>query len=289
MPRAFSVASWNVEHFRGNIARVQRVASFIAGQATQDGGPAQAPEIFALFEVEGRDIFQEFMIRFPNYNFHITEGKQLQEIFIGVREDIQFFSTQRLEFKTQREGLRPGLLLTVRIQQVYYPLLFLHTKSGDNPEDFGLRDAALNHAFNLKRTLDRLPNGPANFIFMGDLNSMGIDDPVPFSRVLDFSQDDEITRLQDWARRRNMIALDKPPTIINGVPRQVTWFNGSNNFVPSNLDHVIASNQMDIRSPGGGATPVALFGWPILPQNRWASWFMEYSDHAMLYFEVWSP
>jgi hypothetical protein len=229
------------------------------------------------------------MRKFPDYNFHVTEGKQLQEIFIGIHEDLRFISTQRIEFKTQREGLRPGLLVSLLIDQVYYPLLFLHAKSGDCPEDFGLRDTGFCHAFSLKKTLDELPNGPANFIFMGDLNTMGIDDPVPFSKVFDFSQDEEVARLRDWADRRSMVVLDKPTINIDGTPRQVTWFNGSSNYKPSNLDHVVASEHMDIRDPEGGANPIQIYGWPRLPENQWNTWFTDYSDHAMLYFDVWTP
>jgi hypothetical protein len=36
--------------------------------------------------------------------------------------------------------LRPGALLTLRINNVNYPILFLHLKSKDDPRSFGLRD-----------------------------------------------------------------------------------------------------------------------------------------------------
>jgi hypothetical protein len=284
MPRILSVASWNVEHFKNDTARIQRVARFISGK---DGGPTTVPDIFALYEVEGKAVYQEFMNEFPDHRFHLTEGKQTQEIFIGVHRRLQTFSTQRLEFKTGREYQRPGLLLTVRENGKDYSLLFLHIKSGDATEDFGLRDAALIHAFNLKKALDKASGGEANFIFIGDLNTMGIDDPVPYSTKMDLDAEDEVARIKDWATRRKMVLLSKAQTLVDGVSREVTWWNGSSGYVPTNLDHVVASDHLEIQSQGNGPVCVSVLGWPKLTQDKWADWFSQYSDHAMLYFEVW--
>ena len=285
MPCVFSVASWNVEHFgRNDPVRVRRVAEFISGQ---NGGPAQVPDIFVLYEVEGKGVFREFMNQFPDYRFHITEGKQTQEIFIGVHRRLQTFSTQRLEFKTKREYQRPGLLLTVRVNNLNYTLLFLHIRSGSNTEDFGLRDAAMIHAFNLKKSLDKITGGNADYIFLGDLNTMGIDDPVPYSKELDFSSEKEIARIANWAQKRNMKLLSKETTNIGGVDKEVTWYNGSDYYEPTDLDQVVASDHMDIRSQGNGLPNVSVLGWPKLTKNHWNNWFSQYSDHAMLYFEVW--
>ncbi len=288
MPKVFSVASWNVEHFRNSSTddsnRVKRVADFISGS---NGGPSSVPDIFALYEVEGKDVFQEFMNKFPDHRFHLTEGKQSQEIFIGVHRKLQTFSTQRLEFKTGREYQRPGLLLTIRVSNVNYSLLFLHVKSGSGTEDFGLRDAALEHAFKLKKALDKASGGNANFIFLGDLNTMGIDDPVPYSKKMDLSAEEEISRIASWAKRRDMLLLSKETTSIYAVDKEVTWYNGSSGYKPSNLDHVVASEHMKINSQGNGAFNVTILGWPKLAQNEWSDWFSQYSDHAMLYFEIW--
>jgi hypothetical protein len=290
MGKVFSVASWNVEHFKKDTApdksRVQRVARFIAGN---DGGPSAIPDIFALYEVEGKDVYQDFMSEFPDHRFHMTEGEQTQEIFIGVHRDFQSFTTQRLEFKTGRAHQRPGLLLAVRAGEVDYALLFLHIKSGANTEDFGLRDAALIHAFNLRQALDSsIPDGKANFIFMGDLNTMGIDDPVPYSKKMNLSSEDEIARIASWAKRRDMVLLSKEKTSINNSDKEVTWYNGSSGYVPTNLDHVVASKHLQIRSQGNGPFEISILGWPKLAQSDWNSWFIKYSDHALLYFEVWN-
>ncbi len=288
MPKVFSLSSWNVEHFRNSSAsdadRVQRVAKFISGE---NGGPASVPDVFVLFEVEGKDVFQAFMTQFPNHRFHLTEGKQSQEIFVGVHKKLQTFSTQRTEFKTGRDYQRPGLLLSLRVNNVNYSLLFLHIKSGSDTEDFGLRDAALDHAFNLKKALDKAAGGPSNFIFLGDLNTMGIDDPVPYYKRMDLPPKEEIARIAWWASKRDMLLLSKERALIEGRSEEVTWYNGSPNYVPENLDHVVASDHLKIRSQGNGPEKVSIFGWPKLPPPDWHDWFNRYSDHAMMYFEVW--
>ena len=150
-----------------------------------------------------------------------------------------------------------------------------------------MRDAALNHAYNLKKALDRASGSSANYIFLGDLNTMGIDDPVPYSKVLDLSPEEEVARIADWAKRRDMLLLSKEPTAIDGVNKEVTWYNGSSNYTPTNLDHVVASEHLQIRSQDNGPFNVSVLGWPKLAQSEWLNWFSKYSDHALLYFEVW--
>jgi hypothetical protein len=284
MPRVFSVSSWNVEHFKDEPSRAKRVADFINGKK---GGPERVPDVFALFEVVGKDVYKTFMEEFPDHRFHLTEGEETQETFVGVHRKFQTFSTQRLEFKGGRSRLRPGLLLTLRIADVNYPLLFLHIKSGDETESFGLRDASIQHAFSLKKALDDAEGEPSNFIFLGDLNTMGIDDPVPWSKQLDFSSEEEIERIADWAGKRDMKLLSKDTTSIDGTEREVSWYNGSDDYEPTNLDHVVASDHMQIRSQNNGPANVSVLGWPKLAPSKWDDWFQEYSDHAMLYFEVW--
>jgi hypothetical protein len=284
MPKKFSVATWNVEHFHNETIRVKRIAEFINGQ---HGGPPNVPDVFVLFEVEGKEVFQEFMTQFPDHRFHLTEGKQTQELFIGVHRNFQSFTTVRLEFKVMRDSLRPGLLLTLNADGIYYSLLFLHLKSGENTEDHGLRDSALQSAFNLKKALDEAAGGQHNYIFAGDLNTMGIDDPVPYSKTLDFSSRDEIDRIAKWARRKDMKLITKDKTLVNGQPLEVSWYNGSSGYVPTNLDHIVVSEHMDIRDHTGKKGNASLFGWSRLPQNQWNQWFSDFSDHCLLYFEVW--
>ena len=85
MGNVFSVVSWNVEHFKNTLPsdteRIRRVAKFISGN---NNGPTSVLDIFVLYEVEGKDVYQDFMDEFPDHRFHMTEGKQTQEIFVGV-------------------------------------------------------------------------------------------------------------------------------------------------------------------------------------------------------------
>ena len=56
MTKLFSLASWNVEHFKGQPERVGRVALLLK---------SRDPDVFALLEVEGKAVFQEPVTRMP--------------------------------------------------------------------------------------------------------------------------------------------------------------------------------------------------------------------------------
>jgi hypothetical protein len=68
MAKAYSLASWNVEHFRNPDSRVDRVVDFLV-----DLGP---PDVFALYEVEGKEVFDALVAKMPGYAFHITEVRR---------------------------------------------------------------------------------------------------------------------------------------------------------------------------------------------------------------------
>ena len=118
MAKAYSLASWNVEHFRNPDSRVDRVVDFLVNL-----GP---PDVFALYEVEGKEVFDALVSKMPGYTFHITEGPQVQEIMVGVKSSLTAFFTQKTEFKSGLWALRPGALLTLTIAGEPYPILFLH-------------------------------------------------------------------------------------------------------------------------------------------------------------------
>ena len=65
MAKAFSVASWNVEHFKGKPNRVAKVTAYLKDLK---------PDIFAIYEVKGGAAFTALTESFPNYSFHITEA-----------------------------------------------------------------------------------------------------------------------------------------------------------------------------------------------------------------------
>jgi len=270
--KAFSVASWNVEHFRsqGVLSRVEEVVRFLADQR---------PDVFALYEVEGREVFDALTTLMPSYTFHITEGQQVQQILLGVRTNLTAFFTQKTEFKSGVSLLRPGALLTVRVGAENYPMLFLHTKSGTDPRGLGLRDDMLDRALEFTKTLDRQASDgkPANYIFLGDFNIMGMQ--YRYVRDRDIVATQELQKLEHGARRRKMKVLDKD--------EPNTWWGGGK-LTPSNLDFVVARNHLRFRNFGGAEVTVR--GWPKLPDDGSRQrWVRELSDHGLLFFEVQRP
>lgn len=274
MPKAFSVASWNVEHFKDDPARVDRVVEFLK---------KQKPDVFGLYEVEGRTVFDALRTRMPNYVFQITEGPQTQEILVGVRGRLSAFITQKVEFRSGTTHMRPGQLVTITQDDTAYVLLFLHLASGTNPRGMGLRDDMLERAFEFRKVLDKAAGGRGNsrYLFLGDLNTMGLE--YPFDRDIEAAL--ELRKWDRYAARKSigMRRLEKT--------HEASWYNGSqSSLVPSNLDHVYASANLNFRRfrrPGGGNAEVAVRGWV----NRKSvdgkdEWIGRYSDHALIYFEV---
>ena len=147
MAKAFSVVSWNVEHFKG---KKKRRVQDVIGELIKIN-----PDVFALYEVEGKDVFSELTQKMPDYNFQITEGPQTQEILVGVKNGFTAFFTQKVEYKSGNKYLRPGALLTLKIDNNNYSILFLHTKSGQDPLGLGLRDHMFKKACKFRKVLDK--------------------------------------------------------------------------------------------------------------------------------------
>jgi exonuclease III len=272
MAKAFSVASWNVEHFRsqGVRSRVEDVVRFLGDQR---------PDVFALYEVEGKEVFDALTEMMPTYTFHITEGRQVQEILLGVRTNLTAFFTQKTEFKSGDSLLRPGALLTVKVSEVPYTLLFLHTKSGTDPRGLGLRDDMLNRALDFAATLERRASdgNPVNYIFLGDFNIMGMQ--YRYVRDRDIVATQELRKLEHGAKRRRMKVLDKD--------EPNTWWGGGK-LAPSNLDFVVARSHIPFKKFGDAE--VSVRGWPKLadPAEQ-LQWVRDLSDHGLLFFEVQRP
>ena len=266
MAKAFSIASWNVEHFKNAPNRVADVISLIAGLN---------PDVFALYEVEGKNVFDELVAQMPRYQFHITEGPQVQEILIGVRSGLTAFFTQKIEFRSGTTHMRPGALLTLTIGGESYPVLFLHLSSGPDPRGWGLRDDMLERAVDFRRVLQKGSPKPINYLFLGDLNTMGLQYHFKEHNIL---ADVELKKMDAISRKNKMRPLtkDKPHT----------WSNGSRSRLkPSNLDHVVAADHLKFRQFGGADVQVR--GWPeeATPAAQ-DTWIKRFSDHAILYFEV---
>jgi endonuclease/exonuclease/phosphatase family metal-dependent hydrolase len=267
MAKAFSVASWNVEHFGKDPSKVAGVVGYLASQKA---------DIVALYEVEGREVFRALVAAMPKYQFHITEGEQTQEILVGIRQGFSAWVTQKLEFQSGQSTLRPGVLVTVSLAGESYPLLFLHLKSMTDPKGFGLRDDMIERACSFRTTLDKAAGGAgkANYLFVGDLNTMGLE--YPYDR--DITPALELQRLGGRAAHSQMRVLTK------NQPH--TWWNGpASSLPPSNLDHVVAAKHLTFKSSQGAEVDVR--GWPQLPTDaEKAAWIAQHSDHGLLYFEV---
>lgn len=268
MAKAFSVASWNVEHFRSQRrdSRVDDVLAFL---------DEQRPDVFALYEVEGAKVFETLTTEMPRYTFHVTEGPQVQETLLGVKQGLTAFFTQKTEFRSGVSLLRPGALLTVTVGGENYPLLFLHTKSGTDPRGLGLRDDMLTRALDFANVLDRAsPGKPANYIFLGDFNIMGMQ--YRYVRERDILAEKELLKLQRGAPRRKMRVLEKDEPF-------TSWGGGS--IDPSSLDFVVARDHLRFKQFAG--FDVSVRGWPKLEsRDDRLEWVRRYSDHALLYFEV---
>jgi hypothetical protein len=236
----------------------------------------QNPDVFALYEVEGKKVFDELVSQMADYQFHITEGPQTQEVLVGARTGLTAFFTQKVEFKSGNSLLRPGALLTLTVSGKNYSILFLHTKSSAAPIGLGIRDDQFERALKFRKTLDDAAGGAgkANYLFLGDLNTMGM--KYPFGKAIE--SDLELKKLDQGAGRRKMRRLSK------NSPH--TWSNGSGSSIPpSNLDHVVAAEHLAFRQFGGADIDVR--GWPKLKKEaEQDKWIRDFSDHALLFLEV---
>ncbi|MFW9975917.1 MAG: hypothetical protein ACFFDQ_11650, partial [Candidatus Thorarchaeota archaeon] len=201
MTKAFSVASWNVKHFKSPQARADRAVSFLRKQDA---------DIIALYEVLGKDVFSEIVKQLPGYSFHITEGKRSQEILVGVRNSLDSFITQKLEFTSGTTNVSPGLLVTVIHEGSLYPMLFMNIDSTSTIQGMGLRHEMMLRAFKYRGRLDKLAweqgDAKVNYIFLGDLQTMGMNHP--YGRSIDAE-----IELQKWddeeCKKYNMRRLEK--------------------------------------------------------------------------------
>ena len=280
MAKAFSVVSWNVEHFGATNKEndkpkkpVGPIIDFLA---------AQKADVLAVYEVVGKVVFSEVVKKMPAYQFHITEGPQTQEILVGVKKSLTSFFTQKTGFKSGQSTLRPGALLTLIVDGQFYPLLFLHLKSLTVPKGFGLRDDMTDRAIKFRKHLNKEHAkaggaGLANFLFLGDLNTMGMN--MTYSEK-DISGKEEIDRLGKRLGHKS-VAMD-----ILDKSHDITFWPGSKSkYEPSNLDHVVAAEHLTFKSYGGAKVDVR--GWVEEDTDaKKDAWAKKYSDHALLYFEV---
>lgn len=269
MAKAFSVVSWNCEHWKQDDPRNADRIDFLAGQDA---------DVIALYEVEGSEVWRSVMEGLPGYSFFITEGQNTQEILVGIGPSVTGFLTQRIEFQSRDAFMRPGAFLTVKADDTDYSLLFLHLASMPDARGFGLRTDMIERALKFKTHLDEIAKEKANFLFMGDLNVMGLDyvygkegGSLLHGRV---TAENELAAVGYGAGKVGMRVLSKTADF--------TWHG--NGKMRSNLDHVVASDQIGFEQIAG--RDVEVRGWPQLPDAEQEEWVGRYSDHALLYFEV---
>jgi endonuclease/exonuclease/phosphatase family metal-dependent hydrolase len=277
MPKLFSVLSWNVEHFKDDPTptRVKKVVDFMK---------LQNPDVFGIFEVEGKTIFDALVSRMPDFTFQITEGEQTQEILVGVRKTLTAFITQKTEFRSGTTHMRPGQLVTIVKGGVNYAILFLHLASGPDPRGMGLRDDMIERAFDFRKTLDKAEGGEgkAHYIFLGDLNTMGLE--YPFNKDID-----AVTELKKADKHGQRAKIQMARLV---KTHDVTWSNGTTSSLPpSNLDHVYASSNLQfstfVRPSDQLPANVSVRGWVDLDTAAKKDKFIkELSDHSLLFFEV---
>lgn len=279
MAKAFSVVSWNVEHFgaknKGQDQPKKPVEPIIKFLAKQNA------DVVAVYEVVGKVVFDSVCSLMPDYQWHITEGPQTQEILVGVKKSLTSFFTQKQEFKSGNSMLRPGALLTIHKDGENYPLLFLHLKSLTVPVGFGLRDDMTERAIKFRKVLNKAAadagGGPANFLFLGDLNTMGMN--LSYSQK-DISGQEEIERLQ-----KRLAVKSVAMRVLDKSAPETYWPGSQSTLSASDLDHVVAADHLHFKTFAGSGVDVR--GWVDEPSDAAKdAWTNKYSDHALLYFEV---
>ena len=267
MSKAFSIVSWNVKHFKSTQARKDLAISFLA---------KQDPDVFALYELYGKDVFGEVVKQFPGYTFHITEGKKSQQILLGVRSTIDAFITQKLEFTSGTTNVSPGLLATIVHEGSVYPMLFMNIDSTPTAQGLGLRYEMMERAFKYRSKLDKLAweqgDAKVNYIFLGDMEIMGMQHP--FEKSIDAK-----TELKKWdsdeCKKYNMRRLKKTHDLT---------FRSCNGSQEGDYDQVYAAEHLKFSKFGNAEVDVR--GWITEPEDVQKEWREKYSPHSLLYFEV---
>lgn len=271
---SFKFMSWNIKHFQGGSQqRLEEVDAHIG---------AEDPDVFGIIEFQAKDAARKIITKYyPEYNFGMTDSKMQLDFLIGWRRGKfkQVIYTQRREFQAGNINLRPGGLLSFQEQgnTDFTNILFLHTDSGRTKKDYDNRQAMFSKIFSLKKAIEGLTiqNGNARLIVLGDLNTMGRAKTATLPTV---PAKDEIDKLEKDAQKAGMRLLTKS--------HEKTWSNKSGKQ-KSNLDHVIASNDLNfsqyyfVDNPAN-TFEIEVYGWNNVPESDRKSWIEEISDHCAL-------
>ena len=274
---AFSFMFWNVERFAGGAERTRAVQEHIKNLD---------PDLFCLCEIRDKVALRSLLMeRLTDYDFAVTDGGEEIELLTGWRKSAfrQILFTQRREFKAGNTNLRPGALTTVNHGGTYYNFLFLHTDSGTSFRDYSNRLDMYDKVWSLKETLDGITDGgAANFIALGDWNTMGKHASGSFPEI---SAEREIEELGRDANTAGMRILDKT------YDQTLAWkkWPSEPEYRLSNLDHMLATQNLQFRQvagPSGQQVEVRVEGWNLLSGNARTDFIEEISDHCAIYAEL---
>lgn len=270
----FSFLVWNIRHFQAREERTRQVRDTIR---------SFSPDVFGILEFQGKAQARRLaMDFFHDYDFSFTDSKMGLEILIGCRKSKfeQIVYTQRRTLQVGNINLRPGGIVSVRQKnsQRFDNLLFLHTDSGRSKKDYNNRQKMFRKIWDMKKTIESLPiqKNKARLIALGDLNTMGKSGSDGTKSI---SAKDEIERLTEDANRNKMRILSKS--------HEKTWSN-RNSSKTSNLDHVIASNDLHFEKLYFPREPNKEFelevtGWNFFTGNKRKDFIKNISDHCLLY------
>ncbi|MGD9159409.1 MAG: endonuclease/exonuclease/phosphatase family protein [Desulfobacteraceae bacterium] len=276
----FTFLVWNIRHFKGSAARLDNVDAFIS---------ETNPDVFGLIEYQGKSSIRELMVdRFTEYDFAVTDSTGNLEVVVGYRRGKfdQVVWTQKRQFNDRKRVLRPGALISLRLDGEFYNLLFLHTDSGTTETDYNNRKKVFGKVWKLRDALARrAQSGNANLIVLGDLNTMGKGRTISGER--------EVNWLARTATRKGMRMLDKDANTTwsqwgkgprgNRRKLRVAELDG---LKESNLDHVIASDEVAFVARGANGESINVKGWQQLNGRDKADFLWNLSDHCALIGEV---
>ncbi len=276
----FTFLVWNIRHFRGSAERLNDVDTFIT---------ETDPDVFGLIEYQGKSAIRELMVdRFPEYDFAVTDSTGNLEVVVGYRRGKfdQVVWTQKRQFNDRKRVLRPGALISLRLGAEFYNLLFLHTDSGTTETDYNNRKKVFSKVWKLRDALARRAlSGNANLIVLGDLNTMGKGRTISGER--------EVNWLARTATRKGMRMLDKDAETTwsqwgrgqrgNRRKLRVAELDG---LKESNLDHVIASDEVSFVPHGVNGEAIHVKGWQQLSGREKVDFLWSLSDHCALFGEV---
>ena len=277
---AISYLVWNIRHFKGDPDRVQEVSELIT---------ELDPDVFGLLEFKAKSVMRTMLLEiFPNYDFAITDSRMGTEIVVGWRKGKfqQAIWTQKREFRSGNEFLRPGSLLSVSENNSLYNFLFLHTDSGTKNKDYKNRQNMFKKVWKLnERLTDISSTNTPNLVVLGDLNTMG--------KGSSFTGEMEIDNLKRDANDNNMKMLVKDANY--------TWHNWGQgprddrrpltpdklaNADKSDLDHVIVSNGLNVIKAGINDADIHVKGWNQLSGQECCDFLWDISDHSAIYGKI---